>query len=168
MHDALKIYTNQYFNKLITSALFNNRLRQHSNIHESYEEPCQRFFNAINVGSYIRPHRHFTDYRDELLVAVSGQFALFTFECDGTISGAVILGTEKFQNSECMVVEVPGNIWHTVLALEPGSVLLEIKAGPFNPQQPKDLALWAPDEDSELKNKYLSQLHDFVTTMLSK
>lgn len=59
--------------------------------------------------------------------------------------------------------EVPANTWHTVIALVPGCVLLEVKAGPFDPNQPKDLAPWAPDEGSAAAAKYLEKLIESVT-----
>ncbi len=34
----------------------------------------------------------------------------------------------------------------TVLALTPDAVLLEGKAGPFDPQGPREFADWAPEE----------------------
>ena len=43
-------------------------------------------------------------------------------------------------------MEAPPAVWHTVIALRKDSVLLEVKAAPFNPGQPKDLAPWAPAE----------------------
>ena len=55
-------------------------------------------------------------------------------------------------------VEVPVACWHTVVALEPGSILLEIKAGPFDPAVPKEMAPWAPDEGSTYACSYLEKL----------
>jgi hypothetical protein len=54
--------------------------------------------------------------------------------------------------------EVACNTWHTVVALEAGCVLLEVKAGPFDPNQPKDLAPWAPEEGSSAAESYLQQM----------
>lgn len=49
-------------------------------------------------------------------------------------------------------------MWHTVIALESGCVLFETKAGPFDPNHPKDLAPWAPDEGSAGALAYLNLL----------
>jgi len=154
----MEIFAGDYFYELIEQARSSSRLRQHQNIHHSYQEPCQRFFNAVEPGSYIRPHRHASDPRDELLVAVRGLMALITFDDDGEITSIVRLATEKFGADICSAVEVPSSVWHTVIALEPGSVLLEIKAGPFDPSQPKDLAHWAPTEGSVDALHYLASL----------
>ncbi|MGS0621384.1 WbuC family cupin fold metalloprotein [Ralstonia sp. VS2407] len=156
----MKIFASDYFDRLTDQARSTSRLRQHQNIHRSYDEPCQRFFNAIEPGSYIRPHRHASDPRDELLVAVRGLMALVTFSDNGEIASTIRLATERFGADTCNAAEVPSCVWHTVIALEPGSVLLEIKAGPFDPRQPKDLAPWAPQEGGADALQYLASMEE--------
>lgn len=158
----MKLFSPDYLRNLILQAKMSSRLRQHRNIHQSYQDPNQRLFNAIEPGSYIRPHRHSSDPRDELLVAVRGLMLLITFDDRGTVTNALRLGTEKYGPATCLGAEVPSDVWHTVIALESGSVLLETKAGPFDPDQPKDLAPWAPDEGSPAALPYLNQLIGLV------
>jgi len=155
----MKIFDAQYLDSMTTLAKASSRRRQHRNVHQSYQDACQRLFNAIEPDSYIRPHRHSSDPRDELLIAVRGVMALVTFDDRGGVTGVQRFGTEKYGNSIAVGVEVPANTWHTVVAMEPGCVLLEVKAGPFDPNQPKDLAAWAPAEGSELAKDYLRQLY---------
>ena len=159
----MKVFTADYFNELTVQALGSPRKRQHRNIHESYADPCQRLFNAIEPGSYIRPHRHAADPRDELLIAVRGSMALVTFDEQGKANGVVRFGVDRNGEGLAVGAEVPANTWHTVIALEPGCVLLEVKAGPFDPNQPKDLAPWAPDEGSAPASEYLKKLIESVT-----
>jgi len=154
----MKIFSNQFLNELTDQAKVSPRQRQHHNIHQNYEEPCQRLLNAIEPGSYIRPHRHASDPRDEMLIAVRGLMALFTFDDAGAVERVIPLGTELHGPDACSAVEVSCSTWRTVVALEPGSVLLEIKAGPFDPNQPKDLAPWAPAESSAEAKVYLDSL----------
>ena len=63
----------QFSQKLVVSltkkARESPRFRQHFNIHRSYDDPCQFLFNAIEINSYIQPHRHSLDPKDEYLVA---------------------------------------------------------------------------------------------------
>lgn len=154
----MKQFSSDYLSDLTEQAMTNDRLRQHRNVHQSFQDPCQRLFNAIEPGSYIRPHRHASDPRDELLVAVRGLMALITFDNSGTVTNVLRLGTEKYSSATCTAVEVPSDVWHTVIALESGCVLLEAKAGPFDPDQPKDLAPWAPPEFSKDVSRYLITL----------
>lgn len=154
----MKVFSANYLNELTVHAHSNPRKRQHSNIHESYEDPCQRLFNAIEPGSYIRPHRHATDPKDELLVAVRGLMALVIFDEHGKISKVVRFGSDRHSNELAIGAEVRANTWHTVIALEPGCVLLEVKSGPFNPGHPKELAEWAPEEGAPTASIYLDRL----------
>jgi len=154
----MKTFDTQYLNDLTEQAKRSPRLRQHQNIHQSYQDACQRLFNAIEPGSYIRPHRHSTEPRQELLIAVRGAMALVTFDDHGAVTGVVRFGSEKHANDAAAGVEVTPSTWHTVVALEAGSVLLEVKAGPFDPNQPKDLAPWAPAEGTPDADSYLQRL----------
>ena len=154
----MQVFKAEMLNELVDQAKVSSRLRQHKNIHTSYQEPCQRLFNAIEVGSYIRPHKHASDPRDEMLVAVRGQMALLSFDDEGGVVDVVRFGSEAFGPELAVGVELSANTWHTVVALVPGCVLLEVKAGPFDPSQPKDLAPWAPEEGSSSVPDYLMRL----------
>lgn len=158
----MKIFDCQYFGDLSRLAKNGPRLRQHRNIHQSYQDVCQRLFNAIEPGSYIRPHRHASASREELLIAIRGLMALVTFDDQGTVTGILRFGTEKYGNIPAGV-EVTPSTWHTVIALEVGSILLEVKAGPFDPFQCKDLAPWAPEEGSDEAADYFNNLFVRVT-----
>ena len=158
----MKVFSADYLNELTAQAQCSPRKRQHRNIHESYADQCQRLFNAIEPGSYIRPHRHAADPRDELLIAVRGSMALVTFDGQGMVTRVVRFGADRSGDGSAVGAEVAANTWHTVIALEPGCILLEVKAGPFDPSQPKDLAPWAPNEGSPAALPYLNQLIDLV------
>lgn len=158
----MKIFDASYLNTLTAKALNNPRKRQHRNVHQSYSDPCQRLFNAIELESYIRPHRHAVDPKDELLIAIRGLMALVEFDEQGKVSGVVRFGVDRNGENLAVGAEVAANTWHTVIALESGCVLLEVKAGPFDSNQPKDLAPWAPDEGSPAALPYLNQLIGLV------
>jgi cupin fold WbuC family metalloprotein len=155
---TVQIFMSQMLEDLVSNAKNNPRLRQHKNIHTHYQEPCQRLFNAIEPESYIPPHKHATDPRYEMLVAIRGLMALVTFGEDGEVPKVVLFGSEKYGADCALDVELPSSTWHTVVALVLGCILLEVKAGPFDPSQPKDFAPWAPEEGSDEANAYLKQL----------
>jgi len=154
----MKIFSVEYLGELTVQAQNNQRKRQHRNIHESYEDPCQRLFNAIEPWSYIRPHRHSSDSRDELLIAVRGLMAIVTFDDQGVVSKVVRFGNGTGCQGLAVGAEVPAIQWHTVVALESASILLEVKAGPFGPNQAKDFAPWAPVEGGAGAQQYLEEL----------
>jgi cupin fold WbuC family metalloprotein len=158
----MKIFDPQYLDGLTALAKASPRLRQHLNVHQSYQDASQRLFNAIEPGSYIRPHRHASDPREELLIAVRGVMAMVTFDDQGAVTNVLRFGTERHGDEMAVGAEVSAGTWHTVIALEPGCVLLEVKAGPFDPNQPKDLALWAPEEGTSAAVGFLRQLISMI------
>jgi cupin fold WbuC family metalloprotein len=100
------------------------------------------------------------DPRAETLFALSGVFALFVFDDAGQVTTCRLFGSEHyFQEKEMALgVEISPVEWHTVIALRDDSVLLEIKAGPFDPQVAKEFATWAPEEGAQDAATYLKQL----------
>lgn len=158
---AMKIFDAEYLDGLIKQAEISPRKRRHRNIHLSYEESCQRLFNAIEPESYIQPHRHAATAKDELLIAVRGLMACITFDDQGLISAVQYFGSERYGESVCAGVEVAPFTWHTVVSLTRGSVLLEVKAGPFDPIHPKEYASWAPNEGAVGADSYFAQLRYF-------
>ncbi len=154
----MEIFDTQHFDDLTTQAKSDSRLRQHRNIHQSCQYNCKHLFNAIKTGSYIRPHRHASEPREKLLIAIRGSVAFITFDDQGAVSGSLRFGTEKYSNDFSSGIEVASHTWQTVIALEPGCILLEVKAGPFDANQPKDLALWSPEECSDGADDYLKSL----------
>jgi cupin fold WbuC family metalloprotein len=155
------ILGNQMLDDLSHQAKYSSRLRQNLNIHSSYEENCQRLVNAIQPDSYIPPHRHSSANKQELLVAIRGSFSLITFDDQGNFVQSTSFGTELYADELCsnVGVEVPPDVWHTVLAKQENSILLEVKEGPFVLEEAKELALWAPQDGSAEVDSFLAKCH---------
>jgi cupin fold WbuC family metalloprotein len=155
-----RFFGEEFFARLSNEAGKSFRKRKHFNLHKSFEDPCQRLFNAIQPESYIRPHRHLSAAKDELLVAISGLIAIYLFSDSGNIINVVKLSNDPLTENGFKAVEIAPETWHTVIALKPNSILLEVKAGPFDPNEPKDFADWAPDENSDDVYAYVSNLRE--------
>ena len=156
----IKKYNLSLLDDLVSISKMDPRSRKSFNLHEHYFDSCQKIINAINEDSYIAPHRHVLDPKTETLLAISGCFALIIFDNKG-----IPIDTIKFGAKGCPVdsfayfgVDIPPDAWHTIIALQPNSVLLEIKAGPFNPSMAKEFAPWAPLEGSSESAAYLKEL----------
>ena len=163
-------FSPEYLDALTQSAEQSTRQRQHKNIHRHYNEPCQRLFNAIGVDSYIRPHRHSIDPKDECLIAVRGRMSLVVFDENGHVLQVIQFGAQATvaQLSVSVGINLPAGVWHTVISEDPNSILFEVKSGPFNPEQAKENALWAPAEGSLEAVEYLIKLKRCVNLMLIK
>lgn len=158
----MKVFSNALLDVLIQEANSASRARLNLNLHQHFNDPCQRLFNAIGLNSYIQPHRHLLDPKIETLIALRGVFALLTFDNEGKVMDVVKFGSEKHLEIDGVGVEVPSSVWHTVIALVDGSVLFEVKEGPFDPMRAKEFALWAPVEGSPDVLAYLSKLRNRV------
>jgi cupin fold WbuC family metalloprotein len=147
----MKVFSNQYFEDLINEASQSPRLRAHANVHSSYADQCQKLFNTIQIDSYIRPHRHSLDPKDECLIAVRGLFCLITFTDLGANESICFFGSEKYSEKLSIAcgLELPTGVWHTVVSLVDGSTLFEVKSGPFKPGLAKEFAPWAPEEGTQ-------------------
>ena len=141
---------------LTAKAKVSPRLRMNFNLHTDYLEPCQKFLNAIEPNSYIRPHRHLIEHGVEFLSVLRGEFALIIFRDDGEINNIITLKLNSI--NQLAAVEIGPTSWHTIISIAPGGVLLEVKAGPFNPETAKNFATWAPEEGTQDALKYLKEL----------
>jgi len=130
------------------------RLRRNRNFHVDLAEPCHRLLNAIEPGSYIVPHRHRTPARDETIFAVAGKLGLAVFDDDGEI----VLTKVLEPGGETIGVDMPAGTWHSLVALAPGTVMFEAKAGPYVQPAPEDFAPWAPREGDAAAPAYVTRL----------
>ena len=156
----MKVFSSQYFEDLIYEASQSHSLRAHANVHGSYADKCQKLFNAIQVDSYIRPHRHSLDPKDECLVAIKGLFGFIMFTEQGLIDSVNLFGSEKYSEKLSIPsgLELTSGVWHTAVSLVDNSILFEVKKGPFEPTLVKEFAPWAPMEGDKNANSYLMQL----------
>lgn len=140
----MKLIDTKLLTWLSSQAAENPRLRQNLNIHDSHDEACQRLLNAVEPGSYIRPHRHLTFAKPESFVGLRGRIALLIFDDGGEVIQIVPFGPQE----DVAGADISCDTWHTVVSLEAGSVFYEAKPGPFDPSHKSDMANWAPEEGS--------------------
>ena len=131
----------------------NNRERLNHNFHQP-RDIVQRFLNAIEPDSYVRPHRHIAPERDEVFLVLKGEGAVIIFDKNGMVENVYSLNTGKGQWG----VDIPGGIYHTIISLEKNSVFYEIKPGPYNPDIDKGFADWAPEENTPAAREFLTTL----------
>ncbi len=101
------------------------RLRMNYNFHQSLDDKCHRFLNAVELGTVVPIHRHPT--KDESFVILRGKVRVTTHNDDGSIIEDVVLSQESGNYG----VDISKGVWHMVEALESGSVIFECKEGPF-------------------------------------
>ncbi len=130
------------------------RRRRNHNFHVSESDICNRLLNAIEPDSYIQPHCHHEVAKDETLVAVRGRLGVIFFDERGAVTATAVLAPA----GESVGVNIPHGMYHTLVALEPGSVFFEAKAGPYAPLTSREKAPWAPAESDPTASSYLAEL----------
>ncbi|MFA7232162.1 MAG: WbuC family cupin fold metalloprotein [Victivallaceae bacterium] len=138
----MKIVSKELLADLTTKARESVRKRAHHNLHESLDEDIHRLCIAAEPGSYIRPHRHFSNNKWELFIILKGKVAILTFDANG----AVLDRIEMVAGDAPCAVEYSSDAWHTFVALESGTVAMEVKRGPYQAPTADDWAGWAPAE----------------------
>jgi len=130
------------------------RRRRNRNFHPADDYPGHRLLNAIEPDSYVMPHRHLDPAKDESIVCLRGRLGIVVFGPSGEVDRNIHL-TPAGEN---VGVDIPHGVYHSVLALESGTVFFEAKAGPYVPLAGDEKAPWAPVEGDAGVADYLAQL----------
>ena len=125
----MKLIDKQLLDDVSRQAQKSDRLRMNYNFHQSLDDKCHRFLNAVEPGTKVEIHRHPT--KDESFVILRGKVRMTTHKDDGSIIEDVVLSQESGNYG----VDIPKNVWHNVESLESGSVIFECKEGPFVPHE---------------------------------
>ena len=120
----MKIIDDNLLAQVAAQAKASPRLRKNYNFHQSLDDKCHRFLNAMEPGTQIPVHHHPT--KDETFVLLKGKVRVTTYNDDGEVLESYVIS----QESGIYGADIPKNVWHGLECLEP-SVLLECKEGPF-------------------------------------
>ncbi len=128
------IITKAILDELTAQAKASPRLRMNMDLRNGPEDGSQRMLNAIEPGSPMPIHRH--KYSSETVVCLRGRIVEeFYDELERICTDRI----ELTPGGPTFLVNVPAGQWHTVRALESGSVLLECKDGKYEPLGPEDI-----------------------------
>ena len=120
--------------KLTAEAKASPRLRMNLDLRNGEGDQSQRMLNAIEPGSPLPIHRH--KDTSETVVCLRGRLV---WEFYDELERICTERIELSPNGQVVALNVPAGQWHTVKALESGSVILEMKDGPFQPTGPEDI-----------------------------
>jgi len=138
----------------ITTSQSSPRRRMMQPLHRSQSATLHRMFNAVQPDSYVPPHRHLDPPKAEAWVILRGAVAFFTFDDQGAISECL----EVRAGGDVFGVDLEPGVYHTFFALEPDTVVYEVKDGPYAPTTDKAFPAWAPLEDTPEASGYLTWL----------
>ena len=79
----MKLIDKQLLDDVSRQAQKSDRLRMNYNFHQSLDDKCHRFLNAVEPGTKVEIHRHPT--KDESFVLLRGRVRVNTYNDDGTV-----------------------------------------------------------------------------------
>ena len=155
----MKVIDGGLLNRVSAMAKCSPRLRMNYNFHSSLEDSLHRLLNAMEPGTYVRPHRHLNPRRVEACILLRGRAAVFIFDDTGCIMEHFIVCPRE----GVFGMDIEAGVWHSVVVLEENSVFYEVKEGPFVPLSEEDMAPWSPSpDDKDGVQVFMHRLLDLV------
>ncbi|MBX2842663.1 MAG: WbuC family cupin fold metalloprotein [Flammeovirgaceae bacterium] len=140
--------------KVIGEAQASERKRKNYNFHTNSQDSIHRMLNAMEPGTYVAPHKHENPDKREAFIILKGKILVVEFSEDGVISNHFILDAQ----SENFGAEISPGTYHTLISLEKGSILYELKDGPWDPGTDKNFAPWAPLEGEKGTDLFIEKV----------
>lgn len=103
------------------------RLRMNHNFHDSLDAKAQRLLNALEPGTVLPIHRH--PHTAETYLLLRGRIKVMYYNDQKEETEHVVLDPTVGSYG----VHIPAGQWHTLEVLASGSVILEVKDGPYTP-----------------------------------
>lgn len=126
--------TQTLMDSLTEQAKASPRLRMNYDLRDSEEDTSQRMLNAIEPGSPLPIHRH--QKTSETVVCLRGRLVEEYYD---ELERRCTESIELTPNGPIAALCIPAGQWHTVRALESGTVILEVKDGPYKPIGAEDI-----------------------------
>ena len=159
----MKLINEKLLDETTQKAKQSPRLRMNYNFHETLDDPVNRLLNAMEPGTYLRPHRHLNPDKTEVFILLRGKAALFLFHPCRTVTDTFILDPRRGRYGG----EIPAGVCHGLVVLASETVIYEIKQGPYAPLTPDNMAPWAPAaENRQEAQAYIDKLSSMIDQSL--
>ena len=128
------VITQAILDDLTRRAKNSPRLRMNLDLRNSEEDCSQRMLNAIEPGSPECIHRH--QHTSETVVCIRGRVVEeFYDELERICTDSIVMTP----NGPNVAVNIPAGQWHSIRAVESGSVVLAVKDGKYEPLTDADV-----------------------------
>jgi cupin fold WbuC family metalloprotein len=142
--EAPQLVGSEQVARLLETAAASTRKRSHLLLHADQQDQVQRLLIGLEPGSYVRPHVHGEQW--EMIVLLRGRFDFLIFDPQAEL-------LQRLAMSEASpVVQIPRGTWHSGVAVAPQTLVLEVKPGPY---RPNEFALWAPEEGEPASSAFV-------------
>ena len=119
--------------ELTAQAKESPRLRMNLDLRNSAEDQSQRMLNALEPGTVLPIHRHCST--SETVAILRGRAVQWLYDDEGRVTEKVLLEV----GGPIPAMSVEKGQWHRLECLESGTVILEMKDGPYEPISPEDI-----------------------------
>lgn len=151
MHDTFHLQDSEI--RLLTEKAIISPRRRHAKILHQPADEFNRVINSICSTSYMRPHMHPGPEKIEEITVMRGTLSLLFFGEKGDV-----IQTKRLNERGERFIRVPAFAWHTYVIDSPICITYETMEGRYDPLTWKQMAPWAPDENTEESDKYLAFL----------
>ena len=134
MNCDIMVIDQQLLDGLTAQAQASPRLRMNLDLRNSAGDSSQRMLNAIEPGSVVPIHRH--QKSSETVVVLRGRVVEEYYDDLERICCATY---ELSDGGPICALNIPAGQWHTLRALESGTVILEMKDGAYEPIGAEDV-----------------------------
>ena len=156
---SIKCLTESLMDSIAEQARSSPRQRKNYNFHQ-HSDRVQRFLNVLQPGTYVRPHRHVRPIDAsgfEFFLVLQGAIGMLILHESGKV-----LHTEKISaTGTTRGVELGEGMFHTLIALEPDTVMFELKEGPYVPMSDKDFLPRFPLENTLEAKQWVQTWHRY-------
>ena len=125
---------NALLDNLTAQAKASPRLRMNYDLRNSAADTSQRMLNAIEPDSQVPIHRHRST--SETVVVLRGRVVEEFYD---ELEHSCVAAYEISPCGPICALNIPAGTWHTLRSLEPGTVILEVKDGPYEPIGAEDV-----------------------------
>lgn len=123
----------EVLDQLSKSASENPRLRASFDLRNTEKDHSQRMLNALQPGTVLPIHRH--PFTAETLIMVRGSVCQKFYNEKGEVTDIFVLKA----GGECSALQIPAGQFHSLVCLEPNTVIFEAKDGPYMPVTAEDI-----------------------------
>jgi cupin fold WbuC family metalloprotein len=129
----MKIIDRDLLDAVSEKAVESPRLRMNYNFHESIDSKAQKLLNALEPGTELPIHRHL--HTSETYILLRGRLRVLLYNEAKELIDSIELNPQldKFG------VDILAGQWHSLEVLESGTVIFEVKDGPYTPLTAEDV-----------------------------
>ena len=121
----MEIIDSKLLDDVSGQAVLSPRLRMNYNLHERLDAKAQRLLNALEPGTVLPIHRHL--HTPETYILLRGSLRVKFYNEARELIDSVVLDCNEGKYG----VDIPAGQFHTMEVLASGTVIFEVKEGPY-------------------------------------